>query len=224
MRRVVEREIDAQRTSALGVVTTVFAHTDTNDENNYEVSVKLKHEDLELRRVPIVIAHTGFVAPPQVGDLVLVQFVNNDVNQAVVAGRFYDAEVRPPLHKENEILIEHRVNDGTLNQLRFAADGSIYIQRDVAKPEDNSKAKASIRIDGGSGDIEIRAGEKIVLVLKNDAEIEITADGNPVKINCDKVTLTGKMDIEGDVQITGDLVVTNGGTKTTISGNTVTGG
>ena len=57
--------------------------------------------------------------------------------------------------------------DGTLNHLRFAADGSIVLQRDVTKPEDNSEAKTSIRIDGSSGDLEIKAGDDVLLEMKS---------------------------------------------------------
>jgi uncharacterized protein involved in type VI secretion and phage assembly len=224
VRRVVEQEISQQRTSALGVVAAVFAHTDESDTNNYEINVKLKHEDLELRKVPMAIPHVGYAAPPKAGDLVLVQFVDGDINQPLITGRFYHADERPPLHQENEILFEHRVSDGTLNHLRFAADGSMFLQRDVTKPEDNSKAKTSVKIDGSTGDIEIKAGDKITIVLKNNAEIDITADGKPLNIKCDTLTLDGKMTVKGNVEVDGDLVVSSGATKTTISGNSITGG
>ncbi len=156
IRRVVLEELARNRGSLLGVVTTVYPHEAEDDENNYEANVRLKHEDLELRRVPIAVGHVGVAAPPRVGDLVLVQFLNGDSNQPLVTGRFYHADERPPLHKEDEILFEHRVSDDTLNHLRFASDGSIFLQRDVTKPEDNSEAKASIKVDGPSGDIEIK--------------------------------------------------------------------
>ena len=149
-------------------MTAVFPHEAEDDENNYEASVQLKHEDLELRRVPIAVGHMGIAAPPKVGDLVLVQFVNGDLNQPVITGRFYHDGERPPLHHEGEILFEQRVSDGTLNHLRFAADGTIYLQRDVTSPEDNSEARASIKIDGESSDIEIKA---------DDTEIQITDEG-----------------------------------------------
>jgi phage baseplate assembly protein gpV len=207
-RRVARQELAGQRSSRLGVVTAVFAHSDKDDGNNYEVSVKLKYEDLELTRVPLVTSHAGFVALPDVGDLVLIGFVDGDINQPIVVGRLYDNQKRAPLFKEDEILFEHRVQDGTLNHLRFMADGSILIQRDVSTREDNSKARTTVRIDGGSGDLEVLAGDKVVLLLKNNSEIQVTCD---------------KMAIQGDVEIDGDLVVSGAAGKTTISGNNITG-
>lgn len=235
IRRVVQQELAQQRGSLLGVVTSVFPHENKNDANNYEINLKLKHEDLELRKVPMAVSHIGVAAPPRVGDLVLVHFVNGDLNQPVVTGRFYHDGERPPLHKENEILFEHRVPDGTLNHLRFAADGSIYLQRDVVKPEDNTKANSSFKMDK-DGNIEIKAGEKIViaitnddniqittgekivLLLKKDEKIDINADTLPVNVKCDKVA------IAGNVEITGDLTVKNqAGQSTTISGHEIMG-
>ena len=224
IRRVVQQELVRKRSNLLGVVTAIFPHESEDDEHNYEVNVRLKHEDLELSKVPLAVGYMGIAALPQIGDLVLVQFVNGDLNQPVITGRFYHADERPPLHKENEVLFEQRVPDGTLNHLRFMNDGTIYLQRDVTKPEDNSEAKASIKIDGKSGNIEIKAGEKIVITLTNDDNIRIVSDGQPVTVNCDTMTVTcSKMTVDGDVDLNGDLKVSNGTNSTTISGNEITG-
>ena len=207
---VVRQEMGRSRGSLLGVVTTVYPHLAEDDENNYEANVRLKHEDLELRRVPIAIGHVGVAAPPRAGDLVLVQFVDGDPNQPLVTGRFYHADERPPLHKEDEILFEQRVSlDGTLNHLRFADDGSIILQRDVTKPEDNTEAKTSIKVEK-EGNVEIKVGDKI--------KVRLTVNDDTVAIECKKMT------IKGDVDINGVLKVANSsGQSTTISGHEITG-
>jgi Type VI secretion system/phage-baseplate injector OB domain len=210
IRRVVQQEMARQRGSALGVVTTVFPHTKKNDENNYEANVRLKHEDLELRKVPLAVGHVGIAAPPRAGDLVLVQFPNGDINQPVITGHFYHNQERPPLHNEDEILFEHRLPDGKLNHLRFTNDGTIYLQREVTKPEDNSEAKAGVKMDK-DGNIEIKAGKKIVVTLTNDDKIAITAEDKPIEVTCKTMTING------------ELVVTDGAKSTTIKGNEITG-
>jgi len=146
-----------------------------------------------------------------------VQFLNGDSSQPLVTGRFYHADERPPLHREDEILFEQRVSDDTLNHLRFAADGSIFLQRDVTKPEDNSEAKASIKVDGASGDIEIKSSDAIVILMKNDGEIQVTADDKPINFTASKMT------VDGDVDINGDLKVASSSGSTTISGHEITG-
>jgi len=238
IRRVVQQELARDRGSLLGVVTAVFPHSAADDANNYEVNVRLKHEDLELRRVPVAVGHVGIAAPPRPQDLVLVAFVNGDLNQPVITGRFYHADDRPPLHREEEVIFEQRVPDGTLNHLRFTDDGTIYLQRDVTNPEDNIEAKATILFDGPSGDIEIKpandlkagiriagdsgdilitSGEKIAITLTHDDTIQITADGQPITVDCDKLTVNGNVDVNGD------LKVTSSAGSTTISGHEIRG-
>jgi phage baseplate assembly protein gpV len=213
IQRVVHQELARQRTSLLGVVTEVFPHEVENDENNYETNVRLKHEDLELRRVPLAVGHIGIAAPPRVGDLVLVQFVNGDLNQPVVTGRFYHADDRPPLHQADDILFEQRVPDGSLNHLRFTPDGAIYLQREVTKPEDNSAATAGLTIDK-EGNIEIQTSEKILITLKTDGQIEI---------KCDTLTLDGKLHVKGDTVVETQIEVGTTTPKTTITPGEITG-
>lgn len=201
IRSVVQQELTRHRTSLLGIVTAIAPHSTEDDVNNYEATVRLKHEALELRQVPIAVGHVGIAAPPRLGDLVLVQFINGDLNQPVITGRFYHEDERSPLYREGEILLEQRVAaDNTLNHLRFTDDGTIYLQRDVTNPTDNSEARTSFKIDGATGEVEI--------VVANGLSIRATSD-----------TLT----IEGNVQINGDLTVSGGGTGTTISGNEIRG-
>ncbi len=218
IRRIVQQELARNRGSLLGVVTAVYPHEAEDDENNYEANVRLKHEDLELRRVPIAIGHVGIAAPPRVGDLVLVQFVNGDSNQPLVTGRFYHADERPPLHLEGEILFEHRVPDGTLNHLRFTAKGSILLQREVTEQnEDGGEAKTSIKVQP-SGTVEIKAGENITVRLAEDGNIQIiTATDKTINVECKD------MAIKGNVEVTGDLKVAGTAGSTTISGKTITG-
>lgn len=201
IRSVVQQELARHRTSLLGVVTAVFPYASENDDSNYEASVRLKHEDLELRQVAIAADYIGMVAPPRVGDLVLVQFINGDLNQPVITGRFYHDRDRPSLYREDEILFEHRVaaND-SFNHLRFAQDGTIYLQRDVQDLENNSDAAASIALQS-SGTIEIKVGQDSTIVLSRDG----------IEVTCRQMTING------------DLVVSNGMDSTTISGTEIRG-
>ncbi len=181
VRRVVRQELRRRRLGQLGVVTAVHPHAGTGDANNYEADVRLKHEGLELRRVPIAVSHLGFAAPPRPGDLALVEFLDGDLNQPLLTGRFYHAEERPPLHREDEVLFEHRVADGTLNHLRFAADGSIFLQRDVTRPRDSSAAAATVSIDGDTGRVVVAVGDNAVEVSDRGIRLE-DAKGNQLEM------------------------------------------
>jgi len=219
IQRVVQEELARQRTTLLGVVTAIFPHEGEDDENNYEVNVRLKHEDLELRKVPMAVSYIGLAIPPREGDLVLVHFLNGDLNQPVINGRFYHADERPPLHKADELLFEQRLPDDTFNHLRLAADGSIIIQRNVTKREDNSEAKAGIKIDP-DGNIEIKTGDKAVLA--------ISEDGN-LTFDCEKLTINGDVEISKTLKVAKDTTIdtqlaVGTGPTTTIKGGEIQGG
>jgi hypothetical protein len=212
LRRIVREELASRRGPQLASVTALSAHESADDTANYEVDVRLKHDGLELAKVPLLTPHVGWAAPPRVGDLVLVEFVDHDLQQPLVTGCFYHDQDRAPLFTEDDVLFEQRVPDGTRNHLRFASDGSIFLQRDVKKLEDNSDFKAGIRIDP-DGLIELKASDELTITLdQQNGKIAITCKGKPIDISCQTLTLTG------------DLVVTDGGAKTTISGNRITGG
>ncbi len=224
VRRVVGEEMAHRRGNLLGVVSAVFPKEDAKANANYEISVRLKHEDLELRKVPMAVSHVGFAAPPRAGELVLVQFINGDLNQPVITGRFYTDEALAPLFKEDEILFEQRVGGGdSLNHLRFTPDGTILLQRDVKKPEDNSEGTTTVRIDGSSGDLTVTMGKDVVITVRNDTTVSIETKGKPVTVKCDRLTVDGEMKVTKDAAFEGKVVVGKT-TKTTIDGNEITGG
>jgi uncharacterized protein involved in type VI secretion and phage assembly len=104
MQKVAAAEVRKLHLSELGVVTSVFPHSSDSDKENYECNVKLKDKGVELRKVPIATSQIGMVNPPHVGDLVLLCFVNGDINSPVVVGRLYNDEDRPPTSKAEELV------------------------------------------------------------------------------------------------------------------------
>ena len=226
IRRTVREELALHRGPQLAVVTALVAHESSDDSANYEVDLRLKHDGLALPKVPIAVGHVGIAAPPRVGDLVLVSFVDHDLQQPLVTGRFYHDQERAPLFKPDDVLFEHRLPDGTLNHLRMAADGSLYLQREVRKPEDNSDFLAGLRIDP-QGLIELKAGDDLVLTIDLDGgKVTLLARDKPVEMTC------SQLKVDGDVQITKTLTVDGDGTikgtgrisSVTISGTEITGG
>jgi translation initiation factor IF-1 len=221
VRQLVRQELALRRGPRLATVSAVHPHASADDSANYEADLTLKHDGLQLRRVPIAVSHVGVAVPPRVGDLVLVQFLDHDLQQPLVTGRFYHEEERAPLFAEDDLLFEHRLPDGKLNHLRFGADGSIYLQRDVTKPEDSSEFLAGIRIDP-QGVIELKTGDKVTVTLR-DGAVEVVSDGSPVTITCGKLTVDGELEVTGNAALKGELKVGTG-TGVTISGTEITGG
>lgn len=227
VRRAVREELALRRGPQLATVTALAAHESDDDTNNYECDVRLKHDGLELPKVPIALPHIGVAAPPRVGDLVLVTFVDHDLQQPLVSGRFYtdDDKNRAPLFKEDDVLFEHRLADGKLNHLRMAADGSLFLQRDVTKPEDNSEFKAGIRIDP-EGLIELKSGDDFVLTIDPGGKITLLAKDNDVEVTCTKMTIDGDVEIKKTLIVEGDGTIKGTGkiSSVTISGTDITGG
>jgi len=219
IQRIVQAEVNRQRHPLLGVVTAIFPHTAEDDEHNYEVDVRLKHEDLELRKVPLAVSFMGMAIPPRVDDLVLIHFLNGDLNQPVISGRFYHADERPPLHQADEIVLEQRLPDDTFNHLRLAADGAIYLQREVSNRENSREATAGIAI-APDGKITIKSGDKFLLT--------INSDGN-VTLECEKLTINADVEISKTLTVKEDAalekkVVVGTGPTTTITGGEIQGG
>lgn len=104
LQQIIRHELRSLHIAELGLVEAVFPHSDGGDDDNYACDVRLKDSGLLLRRVPVMTGHIGTVAIPNVGDLVLLNFEQGDVNHALIVGRFYNNIDRPPLNNPNEII------------------------------------------------------------------------------------------------------------------------
>ena len=183
--------------------------------------------------MPIAVSHVGVAVPPRVGDLVLVEFLDHDIQQPLVTGRFYHDQERAPLFKQDEVLFEHRLPDGTFNHLRFAADGSIFLQRDVKKREDNSEFLAGMRIDP-EGLIEFKTSDDVVVTLdQKNGKIAVLCKDKPIEITCDKLTVDADMQVKKNLtvdnaprgrRLNGTIKGTGKISSVTISGTDITGG
>ncbi len=180
MRGVTQEELRNLWMPQLGVVTSVFPHSSKNDKDNYECNVRLKNPDVELRRVQIATQVIGLAGAPSVGDLVLVVFVNGDLNYPVVIGRLYNDEDRPPVNEKEEV---------------------VY----VAPFKKNSKARRvylefpdGMKLKITDEEVDIRAGETTILIkkdgdvtIKSKGDVAVTADGDT------SLSASGKMKISG---------------------------
>lgn len=104
IRKIVRDEMSKLYVAELGVVSSIYPHSGDSDKENYECNVLLKYRDLELRMVPVATQHIGLANIPKAGDLVLLNFVNGDINSPIVVGRLYSDEDRPPVNQGEEII------------------------------------------------------------------------------------------------------------------------
>jgi uncharacterized protein involved in type VI secretion and phage assembly len=198
MKRVAEHEARRILTTELGVVTAVFPHAEEGDADNYEVSVQLKGrllpdgQRMELRRVPVATPYLGFAAVPNVGDLVLVQFIGGDVNAPVITGRLYDDENRPPPNQTDELLLRHKLDAG--GSVKLDAEGRIVLTSNSLENTLTLDDEAlTIKNEKFSLTIDFK-GEKIT--LSSDKDLQLIATSGTLTLEGDAVEITSKSDVK----------------------------
>lgn len=167
IRKIAENEAKKIHTVELGVVTSVFPHSTPSDKDNYECNVRLKNLNLELQRVQVATQVIGLVEPPRVGDLVLVAFVNGDVNMPILIGRLYNDEDRPPVSDLEEV---------------------VYVP-----PYSRSKEKRRIYLEFPDG-IVVRITDEEVMVRTGETRLIIQRDGDVIVESKANVTLKAEGD------------------------------
>jgi len=177
IRKIIEDEIGKLHVAELGVVTSIFPHTSESDKENYECNVKLKHKDLELRKVPVATQHIGLANTPNVGDLVLITFLNGNINAPVVIGRLYTDEDRPPTNKEEEIVYIPPYSEASdLRRIHMEFPGGIILSiKDNEVSVEAGKTTLKLNRDG---DINIESNAKVNLKTTGDLNIDSNAKVN----------------------------------------------
>ena len=204
IRKIVASEIRKLRIAELGVVTSIFPHSSDSDKDNYECNVKLKYRDLELRKVPVATQHIGLANIPNVGDLVLVTFVNGEINAPVVIGRLYTDEDRPPVNKEEEIV--YTLSKGSGLRMEFPGGMALSVTDDDVSVE---AGRTTLKLSR-DGDVTIESSAKINVGATGDmsfnaANVKIESKGN-MEI---KAGATAKVEATGTLSIKGAMVNIN---------------
>jgi uncharacterized protein involved in type VI secretion and phage assembly len=164
---IAENEFKKIRMPELGVVTSIFPHSGASDKDNYECNVRLKRADLELRKVPIATQCIGLVEIPRVGDLVLLAFVNGDINAPIIVGRLYNDEDRPPVNQAEEVVyIPPYAKNPKVRRVYLEFPGGMTLRiTDEEIDVTAGQTKIIVKLDGD-------------VILESKANINIKADGD----------------------------------------------
>jgi phage baseplate assembly protein gpV len=178
IRKIVEAEIRKIYVTEVGVVTSVFPDPD----DFYRCHVKLhsrgvleRDGEIELRDVPIATQQIGLVNIPNVDDLVLVSFLNGDLQAPVVIGRLYNDMQKPPDNKIDEL---------------------VYVAPDMTGGDENARR---VYVEFPSG-IKLTMTEEVVNLEAGETTLKINRDGN-VEIECNEavsITATGEMTFKAE--------------------------
>jgi len=193
MRGITQKELNKVHMPVLGVVTSIFPHSGASDKDNYECNVRLKNADVELRKVPIATQCIGLVSVPRVGDLVILAFINGDINAPIVIGRLYNDEDRPPLNKAEEVIYIPPYSENTKVRrmyLEFPGGMNILIA-DNQVDVNAGKTKVVVQRDGD-------------VIIESKANVKVTADGDASLAAKGNMTISAssiKMESDKDLNI-----------------------
>jgi phage baseplate assembly protein gpV len=199
MRRVVREEMLRFRTADLAVVTDVHPHAAESDSDNYSCSVEMRDTGIVLKRVPVVTSRVGVANLPEVGALVLVQFIAGEINAPVIIGSLYNNDDRPRLNGDGKAVvhlplgasdsdaahIEIDTKSGPV--LKIAMGGTVVTIQD-GDPAINIDAGGNATVSiGSNGDITLESSGNLALKAGGDLKVEaggtLTLKGGQVKIN-----------------------------------------
>ncbi len=171
IRAVVREELRGFKTSALGVVTASYPHESSGDQNRYQCDVRLRDTELELRRVAVATPRIGMAAIPDVGNLVLVHFLEGDPAAAVITGSLYNDEDEPPTAKAREsvYVTPHSAESGIRRSYLELPNGNSLLLDDDRLVIEMGATKITVNHDG---DVELQAAGAVKVTSDGDTTIE----------------------------------------------------
>ncbi|WP_136806425.1 phage baseplate assembly protein V [Desulfosediminicola flagellatus] len=239
IQKISRREMERLYVSEIGVV--VKVHEEGPEGEGYGCDVKLRNSGLELPLVPMVTPRIGSVAPPNVGDTVLLTFSQGDLQQPMMLGRLYTDAVHAPASKFDQVLFclpyDGKIEEN--RQIRMMAareqEGDAPHKVSLVLPEN----KVQITVDdqtvsvilgegavvfsltttdsGPSATVSIKDGDASILLGK-DGSINVKA-AKDLTLEAENGTLSlsaEKIEMKGKTQVTVD-----GGSSTELKAATI---
>lgn len=183
---VVRRELDAHRGVALGVVDTARTNDGGSGEHHLECDVRLHGSGLVLQSVPVAVARPGLSAVPRPGDLVVIGFVDGDINGAVLLGTLHAAGTPPPDAGPQEVVYAVPDSGGDRRVEVQLPGGSKVTLTDAKLTVAMGSTSVTVEQDGditlqAAGGITIKAGGSLSLEAGTSATLKgatVTAEGS----------------------------------------------
>jgi uncharacterized protein involved in type VI secretion and phage assembly len=210
--RIARHEAGARASAALGEVTA--SHGADGSPPEHSVDVQLRDSGIVLPHVPVAVGQLGFAALPDVGELVLVVFLDGDANAPVVAGRLYTADLEPPKQGKKGI---------TALELPTGSSPALKLEVDAAKPTaklEMGSAPLKLTIDADQVAVEVD-GVKITATKAGGGRVELAAGGSKITLKKDgdvTISSAGKLALSGtEVTIDGQQKVSASGAQVEIN-------
>ena len=212
IRAIVRDELARSRPPALGTVTEVFSKQGDDAPDNHQVNVTLRGSGVELTRAPVAVGRLGLSMLPCVGDLVVVAFVDGDLNAPIVIGSVYDDTAHPPVAGPNEVVYQPPdAEESGVRRLHLELpSGSLVTFDDEQVRIELGGTAVTIAKDG---DVTLQVAGKVV--IESDGDLELCAAGNL------RAEAGGTLELKGvsaSLEGSGDAKVK--GPSLTLAGNT----
>lgn len=204
MSEVARRELAAHRSLALGVVTESFSNESGKGEHHLACHVRLHGSELVLQDVPVAVGRVGLSALPRKGDLVVLGFLDGDVNGPVVLGTIHAADMPSPDAKVDEVVYEVPDEGGSARRLEMKLPNGNKLT--VTDDE--------VSIDMGGTTIVVESGGAITLEASGD--VSITSGGNMTIESKANLSIKAAANLKLEASGNADLK----GTMTSIAGMT----
>lgn len=192
LRSIVREEQDRRRFAELALVTQIFPKSSDSGKENHQVGIRLLSTDVELLRAPVVVGRVGLAALPRVGDLVVVVFVNGDLNAPIVIGSLYDHQQHPP---------------------KAAGDEVVY-----QVPDDAAAGVRRLHLELPSG-ATVTLDDDTLAITLGDTSVQVERDGNVEIKSASGITISSSADLTLEAQ--GNIGIKAQG-KLELSGATLT--
>ncbi len=190
IQEIVRDELGRMRTAELATVQKQHPHSSSGDTDNYACTVALRDSGIVLGHVPITTGRIGSASIPAVGELVLVQFVNGDINHPVIVGRLYDDQNRPPENDASQAILNLPL-DGSAIHVELHGDSPPKVIVKLA-------SALSVTVQDDDPVISIDVGGNAGLTIGKDGAVSIKSQGD-VKLEGNQISIEaqGQLTLKG---------------------------
>ncbi len=187
IKTVIRAEMAGQPSSAFGVVDVVHL-PDAGGLTQYACDVTLQGTDTVYEKVPICTAYLGQLAPPMVGDVVVVQFIGADPDAALISGMVFSEQTPAPEMADGERLI----------RLPHTAKPEDQIEMRQTAGRNGSRIWRVTLPDGP----EMQLTDTAISTTLGDFALVINSEANEATLTTGAATLT--MDGDGNITLIAD--------------------
>jgi uncharacterized protein involved in type VI secretion and phage assembly len=193
IQEIVRDELGRMRTAELATVQKQHPHASAGDTDNYGCTVALRDSGIVLGHVPVATGLIGGASIPAVGELVLVQFVNGDINAPVIVGRLYNDDNRPPPNDDGQAILHLPLAGGDSDALHVELHSGSPL-----KVIFKLGSALSVTVQDDDPVISVDAGGNAGVTIGKDGAVSIKSQGD-VKLqgNAISIEAQGKLTLKG---------------------------